>query len=77
MSKYKPLWVFLECDGSDCLQLSFSRIEEILNFPLDHSFLNYKKELLDYGYEVKKISMKQQWVLFERIQKTNGDEHND
>lgn len=72
-----PLWVFLECDGSEHLQLSFSRIEEILTFPLDHSFLNAKKESLIYGYEVKKISMKQQWVLFERIQNTNGDEQND
>lgn len=44
MSKYKPLWVFLESYGSDCLQLSFSRIEEILTFPIDHSFLNFKKE---------------------------------
>lgn len=35
--------------------------------PIDHSFLNAKKELLAYGYQVKKISLKEQTVLFEKI----------
>ena len=35
--------------------------------PIDHSFLNSKKELSDYGYTVGKISMKNQTVDFERI----------
>ena len=26
--------------------------------PIDHSFLKYKKELMEYGYKVGKISMK-------------------
>ena len=39
-------------------------IEKIVGLPLDHSFLKYKKELLDYGYEVGKISMKTQTVNF-------------
>ena len=41
-------------------------IQSILGFPIDHSFLNYKKELLAYGWNVKKISMKEETVLFER-----------
>ena len=36
----------------------------IAGVPLDHSFLKYKKELCNYGYEVVKISMKAQTVLF-------------
>lgn len=44
MSKYEPLWWFLSGDGSGCIQFSFERIEEILGFPLDHSFLRYKQE---------------------------------
>lgn len=39
---------------------------EILGFPIDHSFLNYKKELLAYGYTVGKISLKDQTVKFEK-----------
>ena len=30
----------------------------------DHSFLTYKKELLEYGYKVGKISMKNKTVEF-------------
>ena len=29
-----------------------------------HSFLTYKKELIEYGYKVGKISMKEQTVEF-------------
>ena len=32
--------------------------------PIDHSFLTYKKELIEYGYKVGKISMKEQTVEF-------------
>lgn len=67
MSKYEPLWRFLQNDGSDCLQLSFERIKEILGFEIDHSFLNYKKEATEYGYTVDKISMKEHWVRFSRV----------
>ncbi len=66
MSKYEPLWRFLQNDGSDCLQLSFDRMKEILDFEIDHSFLNYKKEAAEYGYTVEKISMKECWIRFLR-----------
>ena len=39
-----------------------------LRLLIDHSFLTYKKELLEYGYKVGKISMKEQTVDFERVQ---------
>lgn len=67
MSKYEPLWRFLQCDGSDKLELSFDRIKEILGFEIDHSFLTYKKEANEYGYSVGKISMKERWVDFNRV----------
>ena len=67
LSKYEPLWRFLSGDGSGCIQFSFERIEEILGFPLDHSFLNYKQEAEQYGYRVEKISLKEKWVRFVRI----------
>ena len=66
MSKYQPLWEHIQTINADKLSLSYGEIESILGFPIDHSFLTYKKELLDYGWNVKKISMKEQTVLFER-----------
>lgn len=67
MSKYKPLWNFFEKQHDDTIELSFDAIQDILGFPIDHSFLNYKKELVSYGYSVKKIYLKEKKVLFEKV----------
>ena len=69
LSKYEPLWRFLSGDGSGCIQFSFERIEEILGFYMDHSFLRYKQEAeqYGYGYRVEKISLKEKWVRFVSI----------
>lgn len=64
MSKYHTLWEWIGKNGTDSFVLSFDEIERIAGLPLDHSFLKYKKELHDYGYEVGKISMKAQTVHF-------------
>lgn len=66
MSKYQPLWEHIQTINADKLSLSYGEIESILGFPIDHSFLTYKKELPAYGWNVKKISMKEQTVLFKR-----------
>ena len=67
MSKYDALWSYVQKDGSATLKLTFEQIQEIAGVPIDHSFLKYKKELTDYGYQVGKISMKEQTVVFQRI----------
>ena len=64
MSKYRALWEWIGKNGTDGFALSFDEVEKIAGLPLDHSFLKYKKELLDYGYEVQKISMKTQMINF-------------
>ena len=64
MSKYRALWEWIGKNGADSFALSFDEVEKIAGLPLDHSFLKYKKELLDYGYEVQKISMKTQMINF-------------
>ncbi len=64
--KYELLWEWIRLNGSDRFKLTFAEIEQIAGFPIDHSFLTYKKELLKYGYRVGKISMKEQTVLFEK-----------
>ena len=66
MSKYDALWAYVQEDGSPILKLTFAQIQEIAGIPIDHSFLKYKKELTDYGYQVGKISMKEQTVIFKR-----------
>lgn len=67
MSKYEPLWKWIKENGTDSFKLTFEEIEKIAGIPIDHSFLNYKKELADYGYRVGKISLKEQNVEFKRI----------
>ena len=67
MSKYNALWAYVQKDGSPTLKLTFAQIQEIAGVPIDHSFLRYKKELTDYGYQVEKISMKEQTVVFQRL----------
>ena len=67
MSKYDPLWERLRADGRGVVTLTFAEVQATLAFPIDHSFLNYKKELTAYGYEVEKISLKEQTVRFRRI----------
>ena len=67
MSKYEPLWNWIKKNGTDSFKLTYAEIESIAGVPIDHSFLTYKKELLQYGYKVGKISMKEQTVYFERL----------
>ena len=67
MSKYDPLWEHVRQRGEQSLKLTFEEIQDILGIPIDHSFLKYKKELTDYGYQVGKISMREQTVIFSQI----------
>lgn len=67
MSKYDALWAWIQENGTDSLKLTFAEIEQIAGIPIDHSFLKYKRELTDYGYQVGKISMKEQTVVFQRL----------
>lgn len=67
MSKFDPLRAWIKEHGTDSFCLSFSEICRIAGSPIDHSFLTYKKELTAYGYQVDKISMKEQTVTFKRI----------
>jgi len=67
MSKYENLCKYLKTNGKDCLKLSFEEIKKILGFDIDHSFLTYKKELLQFGYQVGKISMKEKHITFNKI----------
>ena len=66
MSKYQALWEYVREKECKSLKLTFDEIADIVGIPLDHSLFNYKKELTEYGWQVGKISMKEQTVIFEQ-----------
>ena len=68
MSKYSRLWEYIQKNGSQNFKLTFEEIQTIAGIPIDHAFLKYKKELLEYGYSVEKISMKKRTVAFCQMQ---------
>lgn len=72
MSKYNSLWEYIKESGETSFKLSFDEIKNIAGISIDHSFLNYKKELLQYGYEVGKISLKEKTVLFQKLPDNNS-----
>lgn len=67
MSKYESLWKYLKENNKENYKLSYEEIENIIGFEIDHSFLTYKKEAKEFGYEVGKISMKNKTVIFKKI----------
>lgn len=67
MSKYNFLWEYIKNSNKDTIKLSYEDIKNILGFDINHSFLTYKKELKEYGYEVSKISMKDRTVTFNKL----------
>ena len=68
MSKYDALWKYVQSRGTQSFKMTFDEIAEIAGVPIDHSFLKYKKELTEYGYQVGKISLKEQTVTFSKMQ---------
>ena len=66
MSKYDLLWKWINENKTDNFKLTYDEIENIAGVPIDHSFLTFKKELLQYGFKVAKISVKGQIVDFEK-----------
>ncbi len=67
MSKYEPLWNYIKENKKENYNLTYEEIKNILGFGIDHSFLTYKKELINYGYEVSKISIKEKTIVFNKI----------
>ena len=67
MSKYEPLWNYIKENKKENYNLTYEDIKNILGFEIDHSFLTYKKELINYGYEVSKIYIKEKTIVFNKI----------
>ncbi len=45
MSKYDPLWKWINKNKTGDFKLTYTEIENIVGVPIDHSFLTFKKEL--------------------------------
>jgi len=57
MSRYLKFWGYIKEQSSDILKLTCEEIEKIAGISLeDHPFLTYKKELLKYGWKVKRFT---------------------
>lgn len=69
VSKYEPLWKYLQAHGKKACKLTYDEIKHIIGFDIDHSFLTYKKEAKNYGYKVGKIYMKEETIYFYKIEK--------
>ena len=41
---------YIKENKKDEFKLTYEDIRRVLGFDMDHSFLKYKKELLEYGY---------------------------
>lgn len=67
MSKYQPLWEHISKINVYPLKLSYDEIFSILGFAIDHSFLTYKKEARNYNFTVKKISLKEKFIIFDKL----------
>lgn len=66
MSKYQSLWEYVQKQDAPSFRMTFAEIQAVAGIPIDHAFLRYKKELSAYGWQVGKISMKEQTVTFEK-----------
>ena len=67
MSKYDSLWKFIQGNGNQTIKLTFDEIRDITGIEIDHAFLNFKKDLIPYGYQVGKISLKEKTIIFTKV----------
>ena len=68
MSKYEPLWQYLQKEGNKNIKFTFAQIKEIIDIDIDHSFLSSKKEAKEYRYFVGEISLKEENIQFSEIE---------
>lgn len=66
VSKYDQLWRYIADGNMKMVTLTFDEIWKINGIEIDHSFLNFKKELVKFGFSVGKISLKNKTVEFNK-----------
>ena len=63
MSKYNALWDYVRSQSAPLLTLSFDEIQQIAGIPIDHSFLQYKKEMTAYGCKSENLHEEKNGLL--------------
>ena len=66
MSKYDKLWKYIAEKNKQSIILSFDEISDINGIDIDHSFLNFKKQLVMFCFSVGKISLKNKTIVFNK-----------
>lgn len=67
MDKYSKLWEWFDGKNETKITLTFEEIKDIAWIEIDHSFLSYKKNLEKCWYEIEKISQKEHFVKFRKM----------
>ena len=67
MSKYELFWKKVAENGNETQIYTFEDVRSATGYQIEHSFLTYKKELLEFGYEVSKISVKNKTILIKKL----------
>ncbi len=71
MSKYDILWQkikeIFDSQKVSVLTLTFAEIEILGNVKIDHSLLSCKKDLVLFGVEIQKISLKNKEITFKKL----------
>ena len=71
MSKYYILWQkikeIFDNQNLNVLTLTFAETEKLGNVKIDHSLLTHKKDLLLFGVEIQKISLKNKVIIFKKL----------
>lgn len=60
MSKYDPLWRYIQVNCGPHEVMTFSKAEEVSDVRIDHRFQYHKEELKKYGFRIDDISWKNQ-----------------
>lgn len=58
MSKYEPLWRYIQVNCGPKEVIDFDKAEEVTDVQIDHRFQYHREELKEYGFKIVEISWK-------------------
>lgn len=67
MSRYEPLWRYIQVNCGPEERITFDKAEEITDVTIDHRFQYHKEELIDYGFKIDEISWKDRYFTIHML----------
>lgn len=61
MSKYDPLWRYIQVNCAEHEKITFSKAEEVSDVKIEPDFRFHRKELTAYGFKVEQVSWKNKY----------------